>query len=81
MASLQYLQALDLAQKDKSFPQHVPLYVCFNPYFPDQPDLAAERRRLKQKLEQGGSLITGIYLQVSCNPHINPSSRSCLSAE
>ncbi|MCJ1354265.1 MAG: hypothetical protein MMC33_004252 [Icmadophila ericetorum] len=63
MGNVQCSQALEMAQKDKRFPKHLPLYVCFNPYFPDDADLAAERHRLKQKLEQGTGLITGIYLQ------------------
>ena len=57
-----------MAQKDKSFPKHLPLYVCYNPYFPDNADLAAERHRLEQKLKHGNGLITGIYLQVSRPP-------------
>ena len=58
-------QALGMAQRDESFPQHLPLYVCFNPYFPDPTDAAAERQRLEQKLKHGVRLVTGMYLQVS----------------
>jgi len=55
-----------MAQKDKSFPKHLPLFVCFNPYFPDKADLAAEKQRFQQKMSDGNSLITGIYLQAGC---------------
>ena len=44
---------------------HLPLYVCFNPYFPNPADAAAERNRLEEKLKYSNSRISGIYLQVS----------------
>lgn len=58
------LQALGMAQEDSDFPEHLPIYICFNPYFPEKEDRAAEKRRLEEKLERGGSLVRGIYLQV-----------------
>ena len=63
------LQAMRMAQDDKSFPTEVPLYVCFNPYFPDKADLSCERRRLEGKLKVGSGLVRGIYLQVACPAH------------
>ena len=58
------LQALEMAGTVKSFADGLPLYACFNPYFPDEGDLAAEKQRLEQKLRHSGSLVKGIYLQV-----------------
>ena len=58
-----------MAHNDESFPRELPLYVCFNPYFPETADLSCERRRLEQKLKNGSSLIRGIYLQVACPAH------------
>ena len=58
-----------MAQNDKSFPTELPLYVCFNPYFPDKADLLCERRRLEEKLKNGSGLVRGIYLQVACPAH------------
>lgn len=63
------LQAMRIAQDDKSFPTELPLYVCFNPYFPDKADLSCERRRLEEKLRNGSCLVRGIYLQVACPAH------------
>ena len=62
------LQALDMAEKVDSFAHSLPLYACFNPYFPDEGDLAAEKQRLEQKLRHSGSLVKGIYLQVDHLP-------------
>jgi hypothetical protein len=63
------MQAVRMAREDKSFPTQLPLYVCFNPYFPDKTDLSGERRRLEEKLKHGSGLVKGIYLQVACPPH------------
>ena len=62
------LQALKMAADVESFADGLPLYACFNPYFPDEGDLAAEKRRLEQKLRHSGSLVKGIYLQVDILP-------------
>ena len=72
------LQALDMAAEVDSSAHSLPLYACFNPYFPDEGDLAAEKQRLEQKLRHSGSLIKGIYLQVddlsalSCSQRASP---------
>jgi hypothetical protein len=39
-----------------------PLYVAFNPYFPNSVDAAEERQRLAGKLATG--LVCGVYLQM-----------------
>eukprot|EP01026_Neomeris_dumetosa_P058515 TRINITY_DN54529_c0_g1_i6.p2 TRINITY_DN54529_c0_g1~~TRINITY_DN54529_c0_g1_i6.p2 ORF type:complete len:279 (-),score=28.94 TRINITY_DN54529_c0_g1_i6:227-1063(-) len=47
--------------KENGVKSSVPLYVAFNPYLPNDDDLAFEKDRLVQKIKSG--LISGIYLQ------------------
>ena len=70
------LQVLEMAGAVESFADSLPLYACFNPYFPDKGDLAAEKQRLEQKLRHSGSLVKGIYLQVDHLPAIQCSQRA-----
>lgn len=56
------LQALQRAGEPGCISRRPPIYVAFNPYFPSNAEAAAERMRLKRKLESG--LVRGIYLQM-----------------
>lgn len=57
------LQRLAASPRFQSLEPPLPLAVAFNPYFPDEPRLLEEQRRLRRKLEAGRGLVTAVYLQ------------------